>query len=97
MTNDEVLVELDEVRESELHCPVCGELMRVEVKRPVTVDICPDHGIWLDRGELDAITMQARAQGRRGARGSIGRARKAGRRDGKMAGMTFGWWSLLFD
>ena len=85
--------EIDEVREGDRPCPVCGQRMRLETKRPVTVDVCPEHGIWLDRGELDTILGQMRIRQRRRHRGAVQRAR----RDGKVSGAFFGWWSLLFD
>ena len=39
-------------------CPICGELMpRRNFRRisGVLIDICRDHGIWLDPGELEQI------------------------------------------
>ncbi|MQY78973.1 MAG: hypothetical protein GH151_07235 [Bacteroidetes bacterium] len=41
-----------------LPCPICGELMpRRNFRRisGVLIDICRDHGIWLDPGELEQI------------------------------------------
>lgn len=44
-----------------LRCPQCGaELETREYARcsQVMIDVCPeDHGIWLDRGELEALEV----------------------------------------
>lgn len=49
-------------------CPRCGKRMEKAVVvglEPVLVDRCPEHGIWLDRGELGRILGQlAEADGR---------------------------------
>jgi len=41
-----------------LHCPKCGTKLEETVIKEVTVDICPAcHGIFLDAGELEKITV----------------------------------------
>lgn len=59
-----------------LHCPRCAADMEArEYARcsQVMIDVCPaDHGIWLDRGELDALEIffeRARAETRSVRRG----------------------------
>lgn len=37
---------------SDRHCPVCAELMTVEVLEAVTIDRCAPHGVWFDESEL---------------------------------------------
>jgi Zn-finger nucleic acid-binding protein len=69
---------IDEVHEGERPCPVCGKRMYVEKKSNVSIDVCADHGIWLDRGELDAIVMAARKRGRRRQRSAVKEARRKG-------------------
>lgn len=47
-------------------CPVCHELMNRKVygaKSGVIVDICRDHGVWLDGGELAQLVKWANAGG----------------------------------
>jgi Zn-finger nucleic acid-binding protein len=39
-----------------LDCPVCSDALAQELIHGVTVDVCPTHGLWLDRGELMLIT-----------------------------------------
>lgn len=37
---------------SDRHCPVCAELMTVEVLEAATIDRCAPHGVWFDDSEL---------------------------------------------
>jgi len=39
-----------------IHCPVGGEEMKPAQRHDVTVDVCAEHGMWLDRTELLTIT-----------------------------------------
>lgn len=53
-TSAEVL----EAEEAERACPVCREPMEKRVyavQSGVRMDVCDDHGIWLDSGELERI------------------------------------------
>lgn len=43
-----------------LACPKCGKDMRIETYKEVGMDWCPDHGVWLDSGELEAIENNLR-------------------------------------
>jgi Zn-finger nucleic acid-binding protein len=74
-------------------CPVCGETMIVESKRGITIDACPDHGIWLDKGELPAIIRKVSRKHRALRLEAVKRAY----RDGKIQGAFWGFLSLLFD
>ena len=43
-----------------INCPECGRLMkrqRYESKCPVKIDECPEHGIWLDTGEIKDLQV----------------------------------------
>lgn len=81
------------VPEGRRRCPICGESMIVEKKSGISIDVCPDHGIWLDRGELPAIIRAVRQRERR----LRTRAVREARRSGKVSGSMFGFWSLIFD
>ena len=83
----------DEVREGSRPCPVCGTTMKVGVKKGITVEVCEAHGIWLDRGELDQITMKLTRKLSRHA----GKRARGARREGAIRGALFGWWALLGD
>jgi len=37
-------------------CPLCAKALSQEIIHGVTIDVCPEHGVWLDRGELLLIT-----------------------------------------
>ena len=84
---------IDEVSEGERPCPVCGSTMILERKNDVTIDVCPDHGIWLDAGELERITASIRKRAWVRQRAAARRAR----REGKRQGVFYGWWSLIGD
>jgi Zn-finger nucleic acid-binding protein len=47
-------------RHRRLECPICAQPMKLEVLHGVTIDWCPDHGVWLDTNELDAILNNLR-------------------------------------
>jgi len=39
-----------------MRCPKCGGQLVTEEFHRVQIDRCPDcHGLWLDRGEIDAV------------------------------------------
>ncbi len=42
-------------------CPVCGSLMDVKAGGGVMVDICREHGVWFDGGELAPFVAWAKA------------------------------------
>jgi Zn-finger nucleic acid-binding protein len=67
--------------------------MAVEADHGVSYDVCQDHGIWLDRGELAAVISSIRA----GQRISRSLAIKKAKRDGQWAGAARGIWSLMFE
>jgi Zn-finger nucleic acid-binding protein len=51
-----------------MKCPTCNIRLMPANRGPVAIDFCPScWGIWLDRGELDAIVSQARRDGAREA------------------------------
>lgn len=59
-------------------CPVCGTGMRLTeyASSGIVIDECPEHGVWLDAGELEQIEAYAegiRAQAREGAAGDAAR------------------------
>jgi len=44
-----------------LSCPRCGTALSPVMHQDVTVDQCPDcQGMWLDRGELEALAPRER-------------------------------------
>jgi Zn-finger nucleic acid-binding protein len=74
-------------------CPVCAAPLIHEERHRVPVDVCEEHGIWLDRGELQEIIQRDWVQ-----HADLDEERLLiARREGKMSGALFGWLSLLWD
>lgn len=63
-----------ETAHGELACPACGVTMRVVTVdvANVDLDVCPEHGTWFDRNELETVTRAF--QGQREAAGDEVRA-----------------------
>ena len=38
-------------------CPICQAEMRVGYRAEVRFDICPQHGVWLDSGEIERFAQ----------------------------------------
>lgn len=76
-----------------LLCPVCGARLEIERESGVSVDVCRDHGVWLDAGELETIVARLRSRLGRKSRRHVREARRSGKIDGAL----WGWWSLLGD
>jgi len=42
-----------------MRCPKCGEELEEIVFQGIQIDRCPEcHGVWLDSGELERVTVQ---------------------------------------
>jgi Zn-finger nucleic acid-binding protein len=82
----------DEVRPSgERPCPVCKEALGSKLDRGISLDVCEQHGVWFDRGELDRLLANVTRSAGASRRTLIDRARKRGVTLGLFAGM----WALL--
>lgn len=46
-----------------MNCPVCQNRLYVKEMHGVIVDICDEHGVWLDRGELEKVHDRAKEIG----------------------------------
>ncbi len=80
----------------ERECPICKEKMNAEVVEGVTLDSCQQHGVWLDFGELEAITTRIRRGQRINRAYAVKRAREEGlRTNNAMAGLLA--MSLMFS
>jgi Zn-finger nucleic acid-binding protein len=86
-TNDKI------VPPGERPCPICGQKMLVQCQHGIHLDVCPEHGTWLDRNELAVIVARIRA----GERIERVQAVREACRNGKMTGSLLGLWSLLLD
>ncbi|OGI93487.1 hypothetical protein A3A99_03885 [Candidatus Nomurabacteria bacterium RIFCSPLOWO2_01_FULL_41_18] len=47
-----------------MECPFCKQRMQVTKIENVWVDICKEHGVWLDKGEIDALHEAAKDRGK---------------------------------
>lgn len=74
-------------------CPICKEIMQVETEHGIEVDVCPSHGVWLDRRELRRIASRVLSGEKLSRIAAIDRAK----RQGKLSGAVFGLWSLWVD
>lgn len=64
---DEAAPELERHPMRYLPCPVCEERMTPRMfgeKSGIMVDVCRDHGVWLDHRELEAITRWIETHGK---------------------------------
>jgi Zn-finger nucleic acid-binding protein len=74
-----------------MNCPVCGqEMTKRRSYGEVEIDLCQEHGIWLDKNELMRI-LDAHGEQGRGQRGDSADDRQRGR----FEGMFLGWLSLF--
>jgi Zn-finger nucleic acid-binding protein len=83
----------DLVPPGQRECPICKNEMAVDEEYRVAIDVCEEHGIWLDRGELSSVVARVKS----GERIQRRKAIRAAKRDGKYAGINLGIWSLLFS
>ena len=60
-------------------CTICATTMDVETLSGFKVDVCGNHGVWLDRGELPNILASADASNRKSTVKAIRRAKEEGR------------------
>ena len=85
--------ELPQVDHGPRPCPCCGEIMTTETWKDffkatpnVTVDLCPEHGLWLDHGEMEVLLERAKIDATRDGRAKVSRANWDGFEKGLAAG-----------
>ena len=44
---------------NEWACPACGKTLKLTTLEFIEVHVCAEHGVWLDRGELETIVARA--------------------------------------
>lgn len=42
-----------------MKCPVCKKNMETEIYKGVEIEKCHDHGVWLDKGELEKVSKNS--------------------------------------
>jgi Zn-finger nucleic acid-binding protein len=70
-----------------MNCPTCGKGMKTHTVYDVQTDVCQEHGMWLDKGELQKIID--------GAQPVTAVDRGDERQSGRYEGIFLGWLSLL--
>ena len=55
----------DLVPEGQRPCPICGERMQSVRRAGEVIDVCADHGVWLDRWELERLVAGHGVRARR--------------------------------
>lgn len=63
------------VAEGNRPCPICGTKMASEKREGVLIDVCVDHGVWLDKGELESVLLRSRSDAVKDAMRSAGQDR----------------------
>jgi Zn-finger nucleic acid-binding protein len=64
-------------------CPICKQKMGIEVAHGISFDVCGNHGIWLDRGEMESLIARIRSGERISRSLAVREARRRGEREGK--------------
>jgi hypothetical protein len=75
------------VPEGERACPICGKRMTTDDKQQIRVDVCHDHGVWLDKGELAALIGRFSDQA---VCDAMGKAGDSGEQAGFLLGYALG-------
>ena len=71
-----------------MNCPKCGkEMAKRSSYGGVEMDLCVEHGIWLDKDELRRI-LEGHAEDNR-------QPPNDDRHHGRLEGIFLGWWSLF--
>lgn len=73
-------------------CPICGVLMQARSRESIAIDVCPDHGIWLDSGKIESLTENISVSAKLKQRRDLEKVRNRE----KVKGM-FGWATFFLD
>lgn len=46
-----------------MECPVCKKRMHLRRMEGINIDVCEDHGVWLDKGEIEELMATAKRRG----------------------------------
>jgi Zn-finger nucleic acid-binding protein len=76
---------------SQWSCPVCKTTMRVERTQGILVDVCTEHGVWFDLGEVPALVAKIQAGQRVGLAEQLDNAKRKGIVSGAFMGLIALW------
>ena len=91
--NDDSHSNAEIVPEGNRQCPICNETMSIETEYGIQIDVCVQHGVWLDKVELGKIKGEVLDT----KSSSEQYLAEEARRDDKLRGIFFGWLSLSMD
>ena len=74
-----------------MNCPICQTAMVKNITHGVEVDVCREHGIWLEKGELPKIIARVRSIYSDG----MAHQKQENREKGRLEGIFFGWLSFF--
>lgn len=66
----------DLVPEGQRPCPICGARMQSVRRAGEVIDVCADHGVWLDRWELERLVAGHGVRARRRSDAAEAKARR---------------------
>jgi Zn-finger nucleic acid-binding protein len=80
------------VPEGERRCVICGSRMTRQFQEGVAVDVCEEHGIWLDKNQLPRIISRIRERGHEVRRAAMQRTYEEGKKEGREEAAWWGFW-----
>jgi hypothetical protein len=75
------------VAEGQRACPICGQKMISQREEGILIDVCVEHGVWLDKGELAAVIRRSKADAVQSAMAEAG---ESGQNGGFLLGFALG-------
>jgi|688.fasta_scaffold792512_2 hypothetical protein len=66
----------DLVPEGQRPCPICGAHMQSVRRAGEVIDVCADHGVWLDRWELERLVAGHGVRARRRSDAAAAKVRR---------------------
>jgi len=80
------------VPEGERRCVIRGNRTTREFKEGVGVDVCDEHGLWLDEDQLPRIIERIRERSHEARRIAMQRTYREGLKGGRLEGVWWGFW-----
>lgn len=75
------------VPEGKRGCPICKAPMQTQRNEAETIDVCEEHGVWLDRFELERMFLARARRRARMTKRQVGDAFEKGQLDGWFWGL----------
>jgi Zn-finger nucleic acid-binding protein len=91
--NSEMHPNAEIIPEGERRCPICEKTMTAEMEYGIQIDVCEEHGFWLDKGELGKLKGELLSH----TSSSMDYLADEAKREERKKGIIFGWLSLSMD